>query len=1026
MNNRWQKIDEVFHAALAVKIEDRRDFINRMCEGDDELRREIETLVANRSTPVDIIDHPPVDDGFRLLAGNRWHSLEGALIQHYKVLTRIGEGGMGEVYAALDQRLNRKVALKFLPQYSIDGEQRVKQLTHEARATSALNHPNIVTIYDLGQEGSLHFIAMELVEGETLRRRLSAKLSFPEIINIAIQVTRGLAAAHQAGILHRDIKPDNIIETSDGVAKILDFGIAKFRKAQESTILQNAGNLDRTVAGGTLGYMSPEQARGESLDARTDIFSLGAVLFELVTGRRPFAGETHGQMLNALLNDDAPPLNIMRPDVPADLERIIHKTLRKNPNDRYQSAREVLADLEEFNRDAGSALEKPQRANWMFKQYLSNFAVDPHALIPLSKLHFIWKHSDRERGERARALLKKSLQAGLVKSSALVVLFAVLTVVGAAALSVDERWDQTILRDGHVRAARQAAFSPDGRLLVTVGEDNRVIVWDFASRMSLAVLTDHKDIVTSVAFSPDGKLFATGSFDGTAIVWDSQSLKLTEHLKINQGRLIAIAFSPDSSMLATASSQEPINKGPLILWNTSSWNKVREFAAKAGPYGMLLFKSNRELVSGEQRWNIQTGEELPMDVPSNGNWLAYSPNRRHIVVMSGGGAIGSLDLDRDSGYHDLPAHEDSGRGAAFTRDGKLLATAADDIVLWEPTTMTLIARLTYPAIVWNVTFSPDDKSLVASYGDGSIVVWSVADHRPFVLNGHSGPVRSVAFSPDGQRVASASEDRSVIVWDLLKAAKDAVFKSVQGRFTAVEFNNTAKNLLAVEFEGNLHEWNNQTKESISHFFTHASTYCIAVSRDDRWIAATPGVYNKSDGSQVIDFYTAIGHVGCQMYGVAFSPDGHSLVGASPMGVVSLFDTSNWKLRGKVQVEKAQFISVSFSPDGKTFVTGDDDGSVVLWSVEPLRRIALIGRHESRVKSVAFSPDGAEVCSAGDDATIRLWNVQSRKLVSKIGTHTTPVLAIAFSPDGKKIVSGEHDASVRVYTRHRTLWGWTLN
>jgi WD40 repeat protein len=225
---------------------------------------------------------------------------------------------------------------------------------------------------------------------------------------------------------------------------------------------------------------------------------------------------------------------------------------------------------------------------------------------------------------------------------------------------------------------------------------------------------------------------------------------------------------------------------------------------------------------------------------------------------------------------------------------------------------------------------------------------------------------------------------------------------------------------------NLRIWDLTSEKDREILHSEGARYCIAISNDGRWLATTTGVFDSVSGARIVDFAAVMGTDGCEMYGLAFSPDGKILIGVSPAGVISTWNTSDWTLREKLKLNDTHLVAISLAPDGRSFVTGDDEGRVSLWSTTPIVEKGEIGRHSSRIKSVALSPDGTEVCSAGDDQTIALWNVSARRLVTKIGTHTSPVLAVAFSPDGRRIVSGEHDSSVRLYTRHRWLWGWRLN
>src|SRR5437016_300884 len=351
---RWKQIDQLFHAALQREPGQRSAFIAESCAGDETLQKEIEDLLASHEESDSFIETPASDVAAELLAEGQAGLVVGQAIGPYTVLDLIGAGGMGQVYLGTDTRLGQRVALKILPKQFTINPERVRRFEQEARAASALNHPNIVTIHEIGRFNSTQFIVTEFVDGQTLRTLMNEKpLTLKEALNVAIQIAGALAAAHAAGIVHRDIKPENIMLRADGYVKILDFGLAKLTELpttdselEKSTLLQSNPGLVM----GTVQYMSPEQARGKKVDARTDIWSLGIVLYELVSGRVPFTGETPSHVMVSLMENELPPLT-SHTELPAELERIVTKTLAKNKRERYQTAKELAHDLKNLKQE---------------------------------------------------------------------------------------------------------------------------------------------------------------------------------------------------------------------------------------------------------------------------------------------------------------------------------------------------------------------------------------------------------------------------------------------------------------------------------------------------------------------------------------------------------------------------------------------------------------------------------------------------------------------------------------------------
>jgi WD40 repeat protein len=578
-------------------------------------------------------------------------------------------------------------------------------------------------------------------------------------------------------------------------------------------------------------------------------------------------------------------------------------------------------------------------------------------------------------------------------------------------------------------------------LLVSAGEDKKVIVWDFARREMLKKFDDHTDWIISVAFSPDGKWFATASYDRTVIVWDAARLEKAATLRGHREGVCAVAFSPDGRLLVSAAKRADPPGDDTILWRVGSWEKVGGIPCHAGEPSNLLFSQDgqRLIFHGDfgpdthNTWDLTTGQPSPseFDPTWDGNNAVFSPDGKRLVSVDSAGEVTFVDCPRRLILNRYPAHQDNGRATAWSPDGRLVATGAENVILWDAITMRKIATLEHSSYVWGLAFSPDSHWLVSTHGDGAVLVWDMVERRLAAnFNEHSGQVGAVAFAPDGKRVASASEDRTVIVWDAATGRKEMTLAGHDTRVTGVAFAPGGDWLASVDRDRNVIIWDLAERRPRLGFDLawrgRHETHCLVVSPDGRWVALSQGVYESATGRQVAGFGGVSSINSTNTYGLSFSVDGRWLALADSDGILLLWDTGTWQVAYQANIAPAQLISVSFSPDGEWLVTGEDQGTVRLWSARPLRQVAELGSHKARVKSVAFSPDGKEVVSAGDDKTICLWDADGRKLITRIGTHTSPVLSVAFSPDGKQIVSGERDHSVRLYTRRRALWGWRLD
>src|SRR5689334_18360307 len=474
---RWQQVKEIFNSAITHRPDERSLFISRACSGDEELRSEVESLIASHEQSGSFIDNPAFEAAATLLANEKAELNSGQIIASYEVISFLSRGGMGEVYLAEDKRLGRKVALKLLPASFTTDQDRLRRFEQEARAASALNHPNIITIYEIREAAGSHVIATEFVEGETLRHRLSrAPLALSETLNISMQIADALAAAHKAGIIHRDIKPENIMLRPDGYVKVLDFGLAKLSEQATPAVAAEAPTIQvRTGSGiviGTAGYMSPEQARGLGVDHRSDIFSLGAVIYEMLARRKPFEGDTPSDTLAAILKTEPPPLARVVPGVPPELVRIVNKSLRKDREERYQVVKDLWLDLKALKQE----------------------------------LEFQGSTSMSTNAETRQP-----------KFSAALALLAVLVVVSAASFGVykwlrrepppEHFWDVQLTRLTNSGNAIDATISPDGKYIVYVLSDRSsqsLFIRQVSTANDKLIIPPAPVGFFGMTFSPDG------------------------------------------------------------------------------------------------------------------------------------------------------------------------------------------------------------------------------------------------------------------------------------------------------------------------------------------------------------------------------------------------------------------------------------------------------------------------------------------------------------------------------------------
>jgi eukaryotic-like serine/threonine-protein kinase len=546
---RWQKVRDVLEQALELAPEKRSRFLDVACSSDPSLRSEVQSLLsADEQARTSFLETPPVIPAALS---------PGTCLGDYEILSQIGSGGMGVVYRARDTRLGRLVAIKVLPAHLSTDSDRLKRFEQEAQSAAALNHPNILAVHQLGSYQGAPYLVSELLEGETLREQLKhGPLSQERAMDYAQQIADGLSVAHERGIIHRDLKPENVFVTNDGRIKILDFGLAKLAEgdgASAETVATLGLQTHPGMIAGTVGYMSPEQVRGEKLDTRTDLFSFGVVLYEMVTGKRPFEGDTSGVTFEAILNRQPTPPTKLNAKVSPELERIISKALEKDREVRYQHASDIRADLKRLKRDTESGHTAAHPAIAPKRHFL-------RWLIPLATLVVIV----------TGFVLYKRPWAKSVPS------------LESRKLVIRQLTDH-----GQV-ANVNAAISADGRLLAYVKREPQqsLRVKQIATGSEVTVLSAQLGFFGGLAFTPNGDyVYYTHSEpdnDQVADLYSVPSLGGSPKL-ISPDVAGAISFSPDGKQMVYRRIAWNAQRSQLVVATSDGSDEHVIFDEKATP-----------------------------------------------------------------------------------------------------------------------------------------------------------------------------------------------------------------------------------------------------------------------------------------------------------------------------------------------------------------------------------------------------------------------------------------------------------
>jgi serine/threonine protein kinase len=919
-DSHWENLKELFHAALALPQQERAAYLDQACNGDTTLREAVESLLKSHEDTNNFVDVPAYQVAADMLVYED-ELKTGQTVAHYRILSRLGTGGMGTVYLAKDTRLRRKVALKVLPPDLAADEDRIRRFEQEAQAAAVLNHPNIAHIYEVGNEGGTHFIAMEFVDGVTLREKIRGEESeLGELLKFLQHAAEGLAKAHAVGIVHRDLKPDNIMITRDGFTKLLDFGLAKLLDSATLAGLDITSQHSRpgTVLG-TVGYMSPEQAQGRvnEVDHRSDIFSFGCILFEVATGRRPFEGKDALDSLHNIVHAATPRIKELNSNAPEVLQRIVSGCLEKDPDKRYQSIKEVAVEIEELGEISATAA----KTNDPYRQSIAPPTTSISA-PPTSSTEILI--SEIKRHKTGFALITFCVMLLIFAAG-----YGIYRLNGSRSTGVDTPQMKisrvtTGGRIGNAVINDNVAISPDGKYVVFVtSESGKQALWlrQVSTSSLVQIAPPVEATYLGTAFSPDGELVYFTRVDEQDSLGALYSVPVLGGipLKVLVNVTSAVTFSPEGKRIAFTRFAEPGES--FVMTANVDGTGEQKLATRKQPqffssYGLSWSPDGELIACGVLMNSINSPAQL-IGVPTRGGTerILTSEGFRDIFHVSwlgdGTGLVLSAApqgssrgvqlfmVSYPSGNvrritNDLNSYGHASLG--LTVDGRTIVTTQQEssleiFVIDESKDSNQAVQVTkgkYDGET-GVTWTPDNKIVYVTQNGENVDVWSInsdgSDQRQLTVDGEPKSYPSV--SPDGRYVVFAGTRSTVSnLWRigidgsdpklLLPTNTPAFFPIVTPDSSSVVFNSA--------HSGDLVLWKVGIDGGEARQLTDKMSLFPAISPDGKWVAffveATAG-----NGKPRIEIVPFTGGPATKRFDVSpgFVPDNHPVLRWTPDG-----------------------------------------------------------------------------------------------------------------------------------------------
>ena len=1059
---RWKQVDAILDAVLEIAPSERTVFLDDKCGGDENLRLEVKKLLATMDKAEDFLEAPPVESVFKLFNEESSENLIGREIGIYRLIRLIGQGGMGSVFLAsrIDGEFRKEVAVKIVS--SLWHSDEIKNnFRRERQILARLEHANIARLLDGGttNEG-IPFLVMEYVEGLPVTKYCEQKdFSIKEKLLLFLKICEAVKFAHQNLIVHRDLKPSNILITEDGTPKLLDFGVAKLLNPALIDITENF-----TIGANILtpGYASPEQLKNENITTASDVYSLGVLLYELFTGKRPhdLKDKSLPEILH-IITEDTPvlpsrliteseikqrnpktkerKLNLFK----GDLDTIILKSLAKDPNERYQTVEALCGDINRHLNNLPITARKPS-AVYRFRKFALRHKYGLAATALIFLLLSGWLASAIYMARVAQAQARENLwraysaDMNLAMQAYETTNLTRLSEILARYENTDfkQNWEYRFLQNlanpkgklltiPHQDDVWNVTFSPDGKKMATGCADGFARIYEVPGGKLLAVTATQERNIWRVKFSPDGKLLATasGATKSTSEkIWDAETGAEILSLVGHTARVRGIDFSPDGKLIATGSRD-----GTVIIWDAGSGKELKKFTfeekgAPAGINDLQFTPDGKTLIAatdyGVKMWEVSSGKIFSnLTEITSASSVAVSPDGN---LFASGGQYSTIYIyDAGTGklFSKIAGHEAAINQISFSPDGKLIASASSDRTVRffdaqsGAETQNLKAHLN---VAWSVAFSPDGKFIATSGTDFKTFLWDTAE----VMKTSSFDF-GVGYTGGWSPISADRTKVAVTYYNGSKNVHEQIIWDVSAKKKIVNFSNETNETIesgalspdgAILATGNLNGeialWNSTSGAEIKRFKAHDErVFCLAFSPDGKRLVSgsydeTVKIWNTEDASLIRELFRFESAV----ITLGISPDGWTVFAASLDATAKLFNLETGETITDFGKQPKPIASVAFAPDGKTFATDSASGVIEIRQTSDGKLLETLTGNAGQVQALTYTPDSLRLASASTEGMIRLWDTETKAQVLAIHTRSARTIFLAFTPDGNTLIS----------------------